>query len=72
MVLPAKLRERLGLEEGDRLVLTLRQDGSVELTPLREAVRRVRGMYAHVAPGRSLVDELTSERREEALREETD
>lgn len=70
MVLPAALRERLGIGEGDRLVLTLQPDGSVRLVSLRDAVRRLRGMYAHLDPGRSWVDELIAERWEEARREE--
>ena len=67
--MPAALREQLGLKEGDRLVLTVQPDGSVKLVSLREAARRARGMFAHVAPGRSLVDELIAERREEARKE---
>jgi AbrB family looped-hinge helix DNA binding protein len=69
VVLPAALRERLGLKEGDKLVLTVQPDGSVKLLSRREAVRRARGLFAHVAPGESLVDELIAERREEARRE---
>jgi hypothetical protein len=44
-----------------------------ELTPeerRRAAAERLRGLYAHVAPGRSLADELIAERREEVRREE--
>ncbi len=68
--MPAALRERLGIKEGDRLVLTVRADGSVKLVSLREAVRRLHGAYAHLAPpGVGLVDELIAERREEARRE---
>lgn len=70
VVLPAALRERLGLREGDRLVLTLQADGTVKMVSLKEAVRRARGMFAHIAPGRGLVDELIAERREEARRED--
>lgn len=68
--LPSALRERLGLREGDQLVMTVQPDGSVSMVSLWEAVRRARGLYAHVAPGRSLVDELIAERREEARRED--
>ncbi len=68
--MPSALRERLGLREGDRLVMTVQPDGSVSMISLREAVRSLRGMYAHLAPGRSLVDELIAERREEARRED--
>lgn len=71
MVLPAGLRERIGVEEGDRLVFTVQEDGSVRLISAREASSRLRGMYAHLAPGKSLVEELISERREEARKEES-
>ena len=67
LVLPAALRERLGIGEGDKLVLTVQPDGCVKLVSVRDAVRRARGLFAHVAPpGVSLVDELIAERREEA------
>ena len=46
------------------------QDGTLELLSAREAARRALGLFAHVAPGRSLVEELLAERREEARREE--
>ncbi|MBA3471732.1 MAG: AbrB/MazE/SpoVT family DNA-binding domain-containing protein [Rubrobacter sp.] len=72
LVLPASVRSRLGLSEGDRLVLTLEQDGSLKLVALRDAVRKLRGSYAHLAPDRSLADELIAERREEVRREEAD
>lgn len=69
LVLPASLRERLGLKEGDRLVLTVETDGSLRLVSLREQVRKLQGLFKDIAPGTSLADELIQERREEALRE---
>ena len=39
LVLPAALRERLGVGEGDKLVLTVQPDGSVKLVSVRDAVR---------------------------------
>jgi hypothetical protein len=36
----------------------------------REAVERMRGMFSHVAPDPSLVDELIAERRAEARTED--
>jgi glucosamine 6-phosphate synthetase-like amidotransferase/phosphosugar isomerase protein len=53
-------------------VLTLEQDGTLKLVALRDAVRKLRGSYAHLAPDRSLADELIAERREEVRREEAD
>ena len=39
------------------------------LAVIRAQVEKARGMWKHLAPGRSLVDELIQERREEAARE---
>ncbi len=66
LVLPAPIRKRLGLKEGDRLVLTLEPDGTLRLTSLREQVKKLRGLLKDLAPGRSLVDELIRDRRAEA------
>lgn len=64
LVLPKAVRRALGIEEGDRLLLVVRE-GKVELLSAREAVRRAQGMFAHLAPGRSLAEELIQARREE-------
>ena len=69
MVLPAKVRRRLGLREGDRMVLVVQPDRSLRLVSLQEELKKLQGMYKHLAPGRSAVDELIRERREEARRE---
>jgi AbrB family looped-hinge helix DNA binding protein len=68
VVLPSPVRARLGVREGDRLVLTV-SDDAVRLVPLRDAVASGRGIYAHLADGGSLVDELIADRRREAARE---
>lgn len=36
----------------------------------KTAIERTRGMYAHLAPGRSMVDELIADRRAEARAED--
>jgi AbrB family looped-hinge helix DNA binding protein len=73
VVLPAPLRRRLALSEGDQLLLTVEEgSGSARLSRLDDQIRKARGLFAHLAPGRSLVDELIAERREEALREDED
>lgn len=69
-MLPAALRERLGLKSGDRLILTVDSEGGFRVISTHEVIRRALGMFQHIAPGRSLVDELIAERREEARREE--
>lgn len=61
LVVPVELRERHGLDAGTPLVLVDSVDGVVMLTRA-QAKRRLRASLA----GRSLVDELLSERREAA------
>lgn len=70
--LPVNLRKRLGLKEGDRLVVTVKADGELELRTGKEVAKRGRGLLQSVvkkAKGRKLADELLTERREEAKRE---
>lgn len=69
IVLPAEVRRSLGLEQGDRFLLKVREDGTLELVSVREVVRRSRGMFAHLAPGISLADALVEERHQEAEQE---
>jgi antitoxin PrlF len=71
LVLPAELREELKIRDGDRVALTLEDDGLVTLQTRDVAIRRLRGMFKHLArPGRLESDELIKERRREARREE--
>jgi AbrB family looped-hinge helix DNA binding protein len=65
LVVPAELRERLGLVPGSPLLLIEAADGLVVTTRdgARDVVRRQ-------LRGASLVDELLTERRDEAAREE--
>ncbi len=60
------------LREGDRLIVTVEPDGSLTVVPAKVVAQRALGMFRDVAPGRSLADELIAERRQEALREETE
>ncbi|MGZ8606160.1 MAG: AbrB/MazE/SpoVT family DNA-binding domain-containing protein [Actinomycetota bacterium] len=64
LVLPAELRRRAGMREGEELML-IYADGVVRLATRRELARAGRGMFAGAA-GRDLVAELIHERREEA------
>ncbi|MFO0900520.1 MAG: AbrB/MazE/SpoVT family DNA-binding domain-containing protein [Pirellulales bacterium] len=69
IVIPAELRVRLGIAEGDELIVA--SDGAqvVVKTP-DQALREVQTYFAGlVPPGVSLVDELLRERREDAARE---
>ena len=65
LVLPAAIRKHLKLREGDELLITVQRGGSLRLTRLRDALRRIRGLYGASAGNRSLVDELIAERRAE-------
>lgn len=67
--LPAAVRERMAIRDGDLLLWTITADGALEVRSAREQARRLQGIYAHLAPGVSLVDELIRERREEARSE---
>lgn len=68
LLLPFRLRQRLNLQPGDRLFATVDEERVIRLVAARELARQLRGMYAEIAPERSLVDELVAERREEAQR----
>jgi AbrB family looped-hinge helix DNA binding protein len=74
IVLPAEVRERLGIKDGDWLTLTVEPDGVIRMLTGKawtdlflETVRRV---APPIAPGRSLADELIAERRREAAKDE--
>jgi len=69
LVLPASLRKRIGLQEGDRLVVRVEPDNSLRLVSLTDQIRRLQGIFKDIAPGVSLAEELIQERRAEAQRE---
>ena len=72
IVIPAEVRQELGVKEGDDLLLTREQDG-FRLTTYRDAIRRAQDLFARIkAEGESVVDELLRERREEAVKEESE
>lgn len=63
----------MGVEEGDRFVLRLEEDGSLRLLSGRKAAAEARGILKELLPGhssqKSLTDELIAERRAEVGRE---
>jgi AbrB family looped-hinge helix DNA binding protein len=69
LVLPAEVRERLKIKEGDRLTLRVDADGTIRLQTAAVFARGLVGMFKHLAPGRILSDELIAERRREAATE---
>lgn len=70
LVLPAEVRRRLNIRQGDQLALLVQEDGTVKLQTRAVVARNLRGMYKHLANGSSVVDELIAERRREAKVEE--
>jgi len=70
VVIPAEIRKRLGLNAGDTLFF--RVQGEVLIIESQQTrIRRVQESLSRLLPaGRSLADELITERREEARREE--
>lgn len=68
VVILAALRKALKLKPGDRLVA--RQMGESLVLERRETIeKRLWDLFSHIPKDVSLVDELISERREEARRE---
>jgi bifunctional DNA-binding transcriptional regulator/antitoxin component of YhaV-PrlF toxin-antitoxin module len=66
LVIPAEYRRALGVDTGDELVLVLEERTMRVLTP-REAVRRAQALVrSYIPEGRSLSEELISERRRES------
>jgi AbrB family looped-hinge helix DNA binding protein len=71
IVIPADIREELGLEEGTRLIPRVDAQRLVLETP-ETALARIRREFREGVGDRDLVAELIAERREEARREEED
>jgi len=65
IVLPAEVRHRLDLKQGDRLILSVEADGALLLQGARVLAQRLQGMFAEVAPGVDLADELIADRHAE-------
>jgi AbrB family looped-hinge helix DNA binding protein len=69
IVIPAPIREAMGIVDGD--VLDLRVvDGELRIATLRERLRRAQERVRHLVPPGTLVsEELSAERREAAKHE---
>jgi len=69
LVIPVELRRELGLEIGDEVIVRV-EDNELRILTRSEAVKRAQEkVRRHVKGSRSLVDELSAERRTEAKRE---
>ena len=65
-VIPMAIRKSLGLHVGDAITLVLQHNGEVRLLTQAEAIRQAQQLVRQNVPaGRSLVEELLAERREE-------
>jgi len=70
VVIPAALREALGLSEGDTLIASI-VDGELHFLTIPAAVRKAQAIVREFVPeGVSLVDELLEDRRREVEREQ--
>jgi AbrB family looped-hinge helix DNA binding protein len=69
IVIPADVRERLGMEVGTDVVLTMQEDHA-ELMNAKAARRKARDRIRRcIQPGTSLSKELMADRKAEARRE---
>lgn len=69
IVIPAEIREELGLKPGDTLLLDV-EDGALRIESYPARIRRIQQEFSEYAkPGVLASDELIAERREEARRE---
>jgi AbrB family looped-hinge helix DNA binding protein len=69
IVLPAELRQRHHLAEGDTLVV-IEDEAGVHVKPFDRVVREAQAYFRQAIPqGVSLADDLAAERRAEADRE---
>ena len=69
VVIPARLRRVLAIDQGDTLVARV-EDGCLVLEKREQVLARVRRRFKKVPREVSLANELISERREEARREQ--
>lgn len=66
IVIPAQFRKEMGLQPGDEVILSV-VDGEMRIQPRKEAIKEARAIVRkHIRKGRSLVKELSRERRKEA------
>ena len=70
LVVPAQLRQQLGMPRGGKLVASIR-NGALVLEPFETAMQRARDIArSYAESGDSAVDELLAERRREAAGDE--
>ena len=62
VTLPRQIRDRLGLNSGDKVDFVLRDDGRVEMVPVKISIRELKGVIAPPVTG------VTLEEMDEAVR----
>lgn len=71
VMLPAEVREKLKVRNGDRVAVSLEADGTIEIETRDVAIRKMRGMFKHLAPKDHFAsDDLIAERRRQARTED--
>jgi AbrB family looped-hinge helix DNA binding protein len=69
VLIPANSRQRLGIHQGDEVIVEV-DDQGIHITTAERALKEAQDYLAQfVKPGESVVDELLRERRGEAARE---
>ena len=69
VVIPLEFRRALGIQAGDEVILSWKDD-EISITTMQRRIERAqRHVRQYIKPGTSLVDELIAERREAAKRE---
>ena len=70
ILIPAAIRRRLGLKEGESDLLLNVDETPITVTTRAQAVRRIQDWASRfVAPGRLVSEELIQERRKQAAEE---
>jgi len=69
LVLPARLRAKLGLRTGERLLVSVDPSGEMRLATLDRQARRFRGALKAGVHGGRPSEDLIADRRREAARE---
>lgn len=70
LVIPASFRQKLQLEEGDKLIAR-EEKGRIILEKRSTIKQRLKARFHQVSQQRSLADELIAERHEAAIEEAT-
>ena len=66
ITLPESICDTLDWNPGDRIILTIEDNGDIRLSRLTTQIQNLQGIFKDLAPGVSLADELIRDRRQEA------